>query len=547
MKVWELMLPFGKVAWRMNLLNAVLGACCVGLVANLLLGIAERFRLSVSVAFYAALSMALCFAFSKTFWGQSVSASPYILHMLFVILWCQFAGQIEKTPSSTLPKLYMLVGLALSNHILSLVLLVATIVFSLASVSTRKVQFLAAIGHSILLVPGLLVYLYIPFRAAAAPIVNWGNPSSFPALLNYIARSDYQSKAWAESVSDLLRVISFQSTALLSEFSWVFPVLLVCGLVAVFLLRDDEPLVKEERNLWLLIGLLLVLLNVSIVALHGSYADLFYWQRYFLTAYFGVFLCCCSGAFCLLRYLEVGQRRDGIVCGLALLMICAVAPLGTHLWTNDKSQNTLLERYIDRVLEHVPEGSTLFAQGDNHLFGLMYFHLVEKKRTDLNLVNAKVGLGDNERATQDVKRGMYYSTHFINVPDPFKVERHGLVYRVVSPDEDVRPTAIEWSELKLPSNEEYLAPLEEGVIATYLLRRAQYSHEQKDHNGASSFVYQMKEFASQFVPALLAAGYGFRDIEQIDRAREYFERAQVLNPKDRRAAKALAALEAAQS
>jgi 4-amino-4-deoxy-L-arabinose transferase-like glycosyltransferase len=76
-QAWVSIVPFGSVAWRVNLLSALLAATAVG-VLFLLLRILDV-RRSVAAA------TALVFAFSATFWSQAVVAEVYALHALFLV------------------------------------------------------------------------------------------------------------------------------------------------------------------------------------------------------------------------------------------------------------------------------------------------------------------------------------------------------------------------------------------------------------------------------------------------------------------------------
>ena len=76
-QAWVTIVPWGSVAWRVNLLSAVLGAVAVG-VLYVLLRILE-------VRPVVAAGTALVFALSSTYWSQAVVAEVYTLHVLFLV------------------------------------------------------------------------------------------------------------------------------------------------------------------------------------------------------------------------------------------------------------------------------------------------------------------------------------------------------------------------------------------------------------------------------------------------------------------------------
>ena len=67
--------PWGSVAWRVNLLSAVLGAAAVGVLYVLLRILDMRPVVAAGTA--------LVFALSSTDWSQAVVAEVYTLHILF--------------------------------------------------------------------------------------------------------------------------------------------------------------------------------------------------------------------------------------------------------------------------------------------------------------------------------------------------------------------------------------------------------------------------------------------------------------------------------
>jgi len=95
MKVWELAFPFGTVVWRMNLLNAILGSITVIIFAGLIFRICRFYRISTGRSLFFALSMSLTLAYSKTYWYESVAASSYLLHYLFVAVWAYMVKKVK--------------------------------------------------------------------------------------------------------------------------------------------------------------------------------------------------------------------------------------------------------------------------------------------------------------------------------------------------------------------------------------------------------------------------------------------------------------------
>jgi hypothetical protein len=75
-RAWVNLVPLGSLAWRANLLSAVLGAATVAVVVLLLRALGAR--LAVAAATGATLAV------SVTFWSQAVVAEVYTLHLLLL-------------------------------------------------------------------------------------------------------------------------------------------------------------------------------------------------------------------------------------------------------------------------------------------------------------------------------------------------------------------------------------------------------------------------------------------------------------------------------
>jgi len=114
-KAFVTLVPFGTVAWRVNLMSAVFaaGACfCVFLAVRALSG------RSLS-----ALLAALALAFSNTFWSQAIIAEVYALHALLLaaILWLIIRWHRDGQRRS-LDVAAVLFGLGLGHHLTMMLL-----------------------------------------------------------------------------------------------------------------------------------------------------------------------------------------------------------------------------------------------------------------------------------------------------------------------------------------------------------------------------------------------------------------------------------------
>jgi hypothetical protein len=102
-------IPFGSIAWRVNLFSAVCDAAAAALLFSL------GYRLCRSYA--AASAGALCFAFAPLIWAYATSAEVFALNNLFAVgLLYGTLATLEAPTGARFAGLAFLFGLALTNH-----------------------------------------------------------------------------------------------------------------------------------------------------------------------------------------------------------------------------------------------------------------------------------------------------------------------------------------------------------------------------------------------------------------------------------------------
>jgi hypothetical protein len=169
------LLPFGSVAWRVNLTSAVFATAAVVLLYQLVRRLTHR-PLAAFIA-------ALAFAFSRVFWGQAVVAEVYALHNLFVavvLLGLVAVASYKRQVTSYRRLIYLLaflLGLSFTNHLTTALLLPAvglTFLFVRPRIGWRG--WLVATGLFLL---GLSLYSYIYSRWPMLHDGVWMSPGEF--------------------------------------------------------------------------------------------------------------------------------------------------------------------------------------------------------------------------------------------------------------------------------------------------------------------------------------------------------------------------------
>ena len=221
-------LPFGDCAYRANLASALYAALAVMAV------FASGYLLSRQVV--AAAAGALAFGLGTTLWSQAVIAEVYTLNsvlvaltLLALLLWR------ERRSERYLLLCAFLVGLSMTNHLTSGLLLPASVLF-VALVDWRKlVEAKLALKGVGLFVVGLAPYLYLPIRSAMDAPFKANNPTNFERFWYVVSGGNLRGSFFAFGPAELPGRLAFYLGHLLDNFHWGLLVAAMMGFVASIL------------------------------------------------------------------------------------------------------------------------------------------------------------------------------------------------------------------------------------------------------------------------------------------------------------------------
>lgn len=364
-KLWTLLVPIGPIAFRMSLFSA---AAASGACAALFL-LCRRLALKPLASLFAALLL----AFAPSFWGEANIQRTYALSALFLLVATILALRWHETrKTSALALVFFVCGLGASVHLFMAVygLCLGLLVVLVESPRRRRLGGAAVAAASFL--PGLLPYLYLPLRSRADPALDWGNPETLHNFLRVVFREDFWERRWYETPGDLLAVGWDYLRSFGPELGWAGAALAAAGVV-----------VLARRGAFVLLPLLVMLANAAMLALHGSRADIFIWHRYYIPSYAMAALLAGAGCHALLDRIP---RRGG-----AAVLIVPLVLLLSGWREFDRGRYRIAEDFSGTVLKSLPPGAHLIATDDNILFTMIYLHLVEGLRPDVDLILQGVG------------------------------------------------------------------------------------------------------------------------------------------------------------
>jgi hypothetical protein len=372
-------LPFGDPAYRVNLASAVYGVAAVLVVYLAGLRLAGRA--------VAAAAGALALGLSGAFWSQAVIAEVYTfeallaaLVILFLLVWR------DRRDGRYLLLCTFLVGLSLTHHLTSILLVPAALAFVRLTdkrVFSRMGLMLKGVGLFLL---GLLPLFYLPIRALMQAPLNEADPSTpwrFLLLVtggSFLAESSEKGRNCSPSslaLADPSTKLQLLGDQLLGQYSLF---LMVVGVLAAsYLLFTDRATV-------VLLGTLFFgCLGQAAVYLQLGIEDFYV---FLIPAFLAFGLCISAGLGALLRVaesLEIGSTASRVLLVVLIALMLIVPLLGVRdaYAAHDRSEDYGGRRKIEAVAGNVEKGATVL----HHRSPLWYMVLVEGRRQDLTLAD----------------------------------------------------------------------------------------------------------------------------------------------------------------
>jgi hypothetical protein len=362
-------LPFGDPAYRVNLASAFYAALAVAAVyvAGLLL----------SRRVVAAASGALAFGLGTALWSQAVIAEVYTLNALLVsvtivvlLLWRECRKERYLLLSA------FLVGLCLTNHLTSGLLLPAGLLFIVLIDRRRLVDVRLVLKSAGLFLLGLAPYLYLPIRAAMDPPMEANNPTNFGRFWYVISGGNLTGSFFSFGPSELPGRMIFYWEHLLDNTPFLVTMLALTGAV-VMLLKD--------RAVGIFLGFLFF--GWLFHALENDIPDI---DLYFIPTYLILSLWAAVGLGTLLTEVEslvsgLPRVTKGVILGVLSVMLLVLPLLGVgETYAEDDMSGVYRGRKeIEAVADNAAPNATIL----HHRSSMWYMVLVERRRRDLTIVD----------------------------------------------------------------------------------------------------------------------------------------------------------------
>jgi hypothetical protein len=432
-RAWNLILmPLGlSTAVAINLFSATMTALAHGCWFLVFHRIGAAFTPDRRMRLVAAGIAVLVSATAFTVWSQSnVNEKVYTLSLFSIALlswlafhWRDNLGQ-GKDDNLILLMIFIL-ALSVGNHLMAFLAAPALLVFILLIESRTLLNWkLYAFGAAVALL-GLSIHLFLPLRASLGPIINEADPSTWQALMDSLARRQYDKPSVFSDPTDpaLPRSISMvlaQIGNYLQYFDWQWArrlggtetffgglrplVTIVFAAVGVY--GAYEHYLRDRTSFWY-IAILFITVSLGLVAyLNFRYGysypveggieirevrerDYFFivsFSMWGLWAGLGVFSLWQRLADLLAEHSARARRGGGSLLAASPILVVALLPVLLNWSWADRSRDYAARDWAYNLIMSVEPYGVLFTNGDNDTFPLWYIQEVEGIRRDVTVI-----------------------------------------------------------------------------------------------------------------------------------------------------------------
>ena len=324
----------------------------------------------------------LILGFSKRFWIQGTSVETYsfglflsnliVLFLLKAYLYKDNPAELKYFNPWMLFTIFLAFGFC--NHMTTLFLIPAAGYLYFEKYKFNKISFQRIGLMMTVFIPILiLIYSYLPIRAAQNPVLNWSNPNTLAKILQHIEANQYH--VWLfSSMATAEKQFRYFIKNLPSEYL-VNSFICIVGLVASFL----------TARKFFIFASILFLFTVS----YAINYDIHNIDFYFLIAYIALAFFIVFGIVQILTLLK--HAKHPYFTSVSLIAVFLSVQIYFNYEAVDKSDVFTFEDYTKNILNLCSKNSVLFSyEWDYIVASSYYFQYVENFRPDVTVVDKEL-------------------------------------------------------------------------------------------------------------------------------------------------------------
>ncbi|MBU1039453.1 DUF2723 domain-containing protein [Patescibacteria group bacterium] len=326
------------------------------------------------------------------FWSQTIVAEVYSLHVLLLAMIIYLAARFKQSGSSYLVYVTsLLAGLAAGNHLLIIWLWPILVVYyykfwTMIDLAGRLrllgVFFLAS-----------LVYLYLPWRAAQNPLLNWGQADNWFSFWHHVLRLGYNDIGWSALTGFKAGLIGSFILDLLTGFGWPILLILFLGLVVGYKTYG-------KTIIFLLAVVVSQILPAVFLRQYGwglgvAFTYSVYWSGAILALAILVAVAIKALEEWLVKNNSLSKKQFQVWLAVIIILSLPVVSWYNNFWQLNYQADYWPEVYAEKLLSGLAPQAILFIWGEDYandslLFTIAYQKLVKRTRPDVTVVDGQI-------------------------------------------------------------------------------------------------------------------------------------------------------------
>ena len=469
-KLFQTLIPFGEIPWRMHLLSAAAATAAALFVYGTVHTLAQSAvpTLNKLWAEFAAVFGALVVATAVNFWQHAIHANPHIItaaflaaNLFFLTRWWanqKLADQNRIVDGQTASHKWLFVfcfsaGLGVTHHPLTVFSFVAYGLFVVLVRPSILKEWRTIIKMFVFALLGLSLWLYLPIRSSMQPIVGPHTLNTLNGFLDHVlGRGITEALPYYSLVEQPARTLVFWSILRL-QYSLVVIFLALLGtlwpLLERFIKRRSGKAPSQiSPTLPILLYILAFISNYAfVISLKAQ--DI---MAYALGLQLIIGLLAGVGFFVLLFYIQVRLQMKTVALGLligALFLLGPIAQIVTNVAPVSLRDYDEGDAYVEAVFtefEGQGEGAVLLNDWE-HMTPLWYTQFVEERwpdPADIRPEYVSTARTWLENVFDFLPGGPVYLSNYRReiVEAGFRLRPFGPFYQVVEPGDTTLPAEL---------------------------------------------------------------------------------------------------------
>ena len=365
-KVFTLLLPVGDIAYRLNILSALLTAGTLVFFYFTLRNLGRSSPASLAASFVLGLGR-------NTIWANSGRIGVYALSLFFIsILFFIFSKWKQKPDTRYLYMYGFLWGLSMGTHALMIIMGIPFLFMLWQARVFLKSHIPVLIKTAIITILPGVQYVYLVFAYRRSGIINWGDMSGLDGFFYYVTQRQYAGKFLVNNFSSFL---SKASNLLTSEFTVIFFVVAMIGFFVLY----------KKNHTFLNLLLLTMIINIVAMLIYGkNQDDLKILFRYLFIADFVLAIAVAYGLDRITGWMHAVKNRKQIIAVIAIIFL--VVQFQYSYAHNNRRNNFLIEDTAHNILKTLEPNSLVLALGD-HVVGPLWYLQSVGERKDVAIIS----------------------------------------------------------------------------------------------------------------------------------------------------------------